>query len=167
MTTILNQVTCSVCNMKLDDIKRKEHLISTNHLNLSENTNDKTAKKLFELIFNACPKKNKINNLKNAKTCDFWKLYFSRKLPKEKLDILCSDSINKSELENNFSSDFQIFKQNVTADIGEIYFNLVDKIMFCKICSIEINKSLVYDHITSKQHRDIENMCFNEMNDLL
>ena len=73
MTTILNQVTCSVCNMKIDDIKRKEQLISTNHLNLSENTNDKIAKKLFELIFNACPKKNKINILKIAKTCDFWK----------------------------------------------------------------------------------------------
>ena len=29
--------------------------------------------------------------------------------------------------------------------------------MFCKICSIEINKSLLYDHIDSKEHKDIEN----------
>ena len=45
----------------------------------------------------------------------------------------------------------------VTPDIGETYFNLMDKIMFCRICSIEINKSLLYDHINSKEHRDIEN----------
>ena len=28
--------------------------------------------------------------------------------------------------------------------------------MFCKICSIEVIKSLLFDHITSKEHRDIE-----------
>ena len=28
---------------------------------------------------------------------------------------------------------------------------------FCKICSIEINKSLLYEHINSKEHRGIEN----------
>ena len=33
----------------------------------------------------------------------------------------------------------------------------MDKIVFCKICSIEINKSLLYDHINSKEHRDVEN----------
>ena len=29
--------------------------------------------------------------------------------------------------------------------------------MFCKNCSIEINKSLLLHHINSKEHRDIEN----------
>ena len=29
--------------------------------------------------------------------------------------------------------------------------------MFCRICGIEINKSLLYEHINSKEHRDIEN----------
>ena len=28
--------------------------------------------------------------------------------------------------------------------------------MLCKVCSIEINKSLLYDHINSKAHKDIE-----------
>ena len=33
---------------------------------------------------------------------------------------------------------------------------MMDEIKFCKICSIEINKALVYDHIISKEHRDFE-----------
>ena len=32
----------------------------------------------------------------------------------------------------------------------------MDKIIFCKICSIEINKSLLYDHCNSKEHKEIE-----------
>ena len=32
----------------------------------------------------------------------------------------------------------------------------MDKIMVCKICSVEINKSLLYDHNISKEHKDIE-----------
>ena len=30
-------------------------------------------------------------------------------------------------------------------------------ITFCKICSIEIKKSLLYEHINSKEHKEIEN----------
>ena len=32
----------------------------------------------------------------------------------------------------------------------------MDKIVFCKICRVEINKPLLYDHINSKEHRDVE-----------
>ena len=32
----------------------------------------------------------------------------------------------------------------------------MDEIKFCKICSIEINKALVYDHIISKEQKDFE-----------
>ena len=32
----------------------------------------------------------------------------------------------------------------------------MDKIRICKICSIEVNKSLLFDHINSKEHKDIE-----------
>ena len=46
----------------------------------------------------------------------------------------------KSELEGNLSSHLQKFIQNDTLDIGEAYCNLMDKIMFCKVCSIEIYK---------------------------
>ena len=108
------------------------------------------------MIFNACPKKNKIQNLKIEKSHDFWQVYFSTKLPNEKFNILCSDLINNSELEDSLSSDFQNFIHNVTPDIGETYFNLMDKIMFRKICSIEVNKSLLYDHLNSKEHKDNE-----------
>ena len=36
----------------------------------------------------------------------------------------------------------------------------MDKIMLCKICSIEINESLLHDHNNSKEHKDIQK-CFN------
>ena len=82
------------------------------------------------------------------------------KLPKEKFDVLLrSGSINNSEIEASFSSDFQNFNQNITPDIVETYFNIMDKIMICKLCCIEINKALPYDHIKLKGHKDIEN-CF-------
>ena len=62
MTTIINQVTCSLCSMKIDDMKWKEHLVSTNHLQFCKDTKDKIAIKFFEIYFNASPKKNKIYN---------------------------------------------------------------------------------------------------------
>ena len=65
--------------------------------------------------------------------------------------------LDNSALEAKFSSDFRDFIQNVAPDIGEEFFDTMDKIMFCKICSIEINKSLLYDRINSKEHKDIEN----------
>ena len=81
----MNQVTSSLCNMKIDELKRKEHLVSTNHLQLCRRDKDKIAINFLEMIFNAFPKKNKIFNLKSeTKTHDFWQLYFSRKLSKEK-----------------------------------------------------------------------------------
>ena len=83
MTTIMNQVSCSLCNMKIDELKWKEHLVSTNHLQLCKENKDKIAIKFFEMIFNACAKKNKIYNLKIEKTHDFQQSYFSTKLPKE------------------------------------------------------------------------------------
>ena len=49
------------------------------------------------MIFNVCPKKIKIYNLKIEKTHDFWQLHFSTKLPKEKFSTLCSDSIDNSK----------------------------------------------------------------------
>ena len=115
----MNQVTCSLCNMKIDELKWKEHLVSTNHLNISEINKDKTAIKFFEMILNAGAQKNRIYNLKNEKSHDFWQLHFSTKLPKEKINILCSDSIDNSELEGSISSDFQNFILNFTHDIGE------------------------------------------------
>ena len=157
MTGLMSQVTCSLCNIKTDELQWNKHIISTDHLNRCKNIKHKIAIKFFEMIFSACLKKSKIYNLENEKTHNFWQLYFSTKLPKEKFNIIYSDSINNSALETNLSSDFRDFIQNVAPDIGEEYFDTMDKIMFCKICSIEINKSLLYDHINSKEHKDIEN----------
>ena len=119
MTALMNRATCSLCDIKVDEIKWKEHLVSTNHLQLCKDTKDKIAIKFFEMIFNACPKKNKIYNLKVEKSHDFWQSHFATKLPEEKIDILCSDSINISELEDSLSPDFQDLIQNFTSDIGE------------------------------------------------
>ena len=60
MTTLMNQVTCSLCNIKIDELNWKEHLVFTNHLQLCENVKDKIAIKFFEMFFNTCPKKSKI-----------------------------------------------------------------------------------------------------------
>ena len=60
MTTIMNQVTCSLCNIKSDELKWKEHLVSTNHLELCKNAKNKIAIIFFEKMYDACPKKNEI-----------------------------------------------------------------------------------------------------------
>ena len=83
MTTVKNQVTCSLCNMKNHEFKWNEHLVSTNHLQFCKNVKDRNSIKLFEMILNACAKKNKILNLKIEKTHDFWQLRFSSKVPKK------------------------------------------------------------------------------------
>ena len=94
--------------------------------------------------------------MKIKRTFAFWQSYFTTKLPKEKFNLLCSDSADKSELEDSLTQDLLNFTQNATHDIGKSYFKSLDKITNCKLCSIEINKSLLFDHIISKERRDIE-----------
>ena len=53
-----------------------------------------------------------------------------------------------------------IFIQIVTQVIGELYFISLDKIMFCKICSIGINEKLLYDQNNSNVHRDFEDSFY-------
>ena len=72
MSTIMSQVTCSLCNIKVDEIKWNEHLVSINYLQFCKDNKDKIAKKFFEMIINACPKKSKIHSLKIQNTYDFW-----------------------------------------------------------------------------------------------
>ena len=83
MTSILNQVTCSLCNMKIDELKWKEHLVSTNHLQLCKENKNKIAIKFFEMIFIACPRKNKKYKLKIEKTHDFWQFFFQQNYQKK------------------------------------------------------------------------------------
>ena len=55
MTSTMNKVTCSLCNIKVDEIKWNEQLVSMNHLQLFKDNKGKNAIKFFEMIFNACP----------------------------------------------------------------------------------------------------------------
>ena len=109
------------------------------------------------MIFAASPEKKKIFNLKNEKALDFWRLYFSTNLPKEKIDILCNDSIDKLEIEDNLKSDFNDFTLKVVPIIGKNYLPSMKDKTFCEICSIEVNIALLYKHINSKEHKEIEN----------
>ena len=143
MTTITNQVTCSLCDIKMAELEWMYHLVSENHLQLCENDKDKIAVKFFEMIFDTYSEKSEIYNLKIKKTLEFWQSYFATKLPKEKFNLLCGDSTDKSELEDSLTQDLLNFIQNAKHDIGKSYFKSLDKITYCKICSIEINKSLL------------------------
>ena len=133
-----------------------KNTISTKHLQNCKNVDDEIAIEFFEIIFEVRPEKKGRFNLKNEKTNNFWQLYFSTKLPKEKFDTLCNNSVDKLEIEKNLTTDFNDFISKVTPIIGKNYFGSMKDITFCKICSIEINKSLLYDHINSKEHKEIE-----------
>ena len=130
MTTIMNRVSCSLCDIKTNELQWNNHLIFTDRLTRCKNVKDKIAIKFFEKVFSACLKKSKIYNLEKEKTHNFWQLYFSTKLPKEKFNKLYSDSLDNSALEANLSSDFRDFIQNVAPEIGEEYFDTMDKRMF-------------------------------------
>ena len=156
MTGLMSQVTCVPCNIKIDEMKWKEHLCSEKHLQYCKSTDNSLAIKFFEMIFEARPEKKKIFNLKNKKSLDFWSYYFSTKLPKEKFDLLCNDSFDKNEIEKNLETDFNDFILKVVPIIGKNYFPTMKDKTFCEICSIEVNIALLYKHINSKEHKDIE-----------
>ena len=163
MTTLMKNVTCSFSKIKTDELQWKNHLVSTSDLKICKNIRQRIAIKFIELISNASFEEVKLNNLENEKTHDLWRIYFSTKLSKEKLNTESNDPFDNSALEVNLSSDFWDFIQNVAPDIGEEYFNTRDKITICKVCSVEINKSLLYDHVTSKEHRGFENFFMKYM----
>ena len=101
-------------------------------------------------------RKKKIFNLKKEKSHDFWRLYFGTKQPKKKFDLLCNDSIDKSEIEKNLESDFNDFILKVVPIIGKNYTPTIKDKTICEICSIEVNIAVLYKHINSKEHKDIE-----------
>ena len=157
MTGLMSQVTCAPCDLKIDETKWKEHLCSEKHLQYCKSADQSIAIKFFEMIFEARPEKKMIFNLKNGKSLDFWCLYFSTKVPKEKIDLLCNDSHNIKEIEKNLETDFNDFILKVVPIIGKKYFPTMKDKTFCEICSIEVNIALLYKHINSKEHKQIEN----------
>ena len=156
MTALMSQVTCGLCKDKVDETKWEEHLTSSKHLQICKGVDNSIAKNFFEMIFEARPQKKKIFNLKIEKSLNFSRTYFLTKLPKEKFDILCNDSINDSEIEKNLESDFNDFILKVVPIIGKNYFPTMKDKTFCEICSIEVNIALLYKHINSKEHKEIE-----------
>ena len=64
--------------------------------------------------------------------------------------------INKNEIKNSLSNDFDDFISGITPFIGKNYFSSMKKKTFCRICNIEINIKLLYEHINSKEHKKIE-----------
>ena len=53
MTALMCQVTCTLCNIKIDETKWKEHLTSENHGKNCKNVDNSIAKNFFEMIFEA------------------------------------------------------------------------------------------------------------------
>ena len=47
----MSQVTCSLCNVKIDEIKWSEHLISTDPLQICKVVKDGIVSKIFNLDF--------------------------------------------------------------------------------------------------------------------
>ena len=60
------------------------------------------------------------------------------------------------EIEDSLSKDFNEFIPGITPFIGRNCHNSMKIITFCRICSIEINKVLLYEHINSKEHKENE-----------
>ena len=150
------QVTCTLCNIKMDELKWKEHQTSPNHLKKCEENHNELTTKFFKMFFDIRPQREEIFNLKNEKTHDFWQSYFSPKLPKEKFDGLCNGSIDKAEIEDSLSKDFNEFIPGITPFIGRNYYDSMKITTFCRICSIEIIKVFLYEHYISKGHKENE-----------
>ena len=62
ITTIMNLVTCSLCNKKTDELQLMHHLVSTNHLQLCKKIKDK--EESFSNWFFSHNLKENIYNLK-------------------------------------------------------------------------------------------------------
>ena len=171
MTTIMKQVTCSLCFIDIDEIKWNDHLMSTEHLqNCNENKTGIIAK-FFNIIFKTYHCRKDLYNMEDEDIFDFWESYLETKLPKEKYDIILSNPNNNSELEINLTSDLLHFMNNCSFDIGETYLDPLDKIIICRLCNEEVLKSQLYNHITSKKHINTENYfirkCMTYVNNVI
>ena len=82
MTALMCQVTCALCNIKVDETEWKNHIISTKHLQNCKNVDDKIAINVFEKVFEVRPEKKRIYNLKNEKNTRFLATIFFNKTSK-------------------------------------------------------------------------------------
>ena len=156
MTTIMNQVTRSLCNIKNDEINWNDHLMSTEHLQNCREVKDGIVAKFFNIIFKTYHNRKDLYNLEDEHVLDFWESYFEINIPKEKFDKVCNDSNSTSELETNLTADLLYFIHNCSFYIGDTFLGPLDKIIFCRICNEELLKSRLFEHITSKEHINTE-----------
>ena len=122
MTTIMSRVICSLFKMKIDESKWKSHKVSTNHLQKCGEIHKGLTTNFSKMFFDIKPEIEELYNLEFKKTHDFWQLFFSPKVPKEKFNTLCNDSIDKTEIENSLSNNFNIYISGITPFIGKNYF---------------------------------------------
>ena len=71
MSTKMSQVTCSLCNMKIDELKWQEFLVATSHLQNCGKIHIELTTKFFEMIFDIRPEIREKYKLVNEKTHDF------------------------------------------------------------------------------------------------
>ena len=131
MTTIKNQVTCSLCYIKIDEINWNDHLMSRERLQNCKENKEGIIAKFFNIIFKTYQNRKDLYNLENEYILDFWESCFETKKPKEKYDIILSDSNNNLELEINLTSDLLYFMSNCSYFIGETYLDPLDKTIVC------------------------------------
>ena len=135
-------------------------MVSTNHLQKCGKIQNELTTKCFKVFLDIRPELQEIHNLEIGKTHNFWQLYFSPNVSKEKFDTVCNISINKAEIESSLSNDFNDFIPGITPFIGKNYFSSMMEKTFCGICNIGINKVLLYEHIISKEQKEIEENLF-------
>ena len=51
MTTIMNQVTCSLCDIRIDELNWDDHLMSTEHSENCREVKDGIVANFFNIIF--------------------------------------------------------------------------------------------------------------------
>ena len=128
MTSLMNQVTCSLCDIKVDEKKSGEHLVSIEHLKVCKEEKSIILVNFFGLSCDTYQNRKDIYNLKNEKALIFWEPYFATKLPKEKFNILRSNPNKKSELEDSLTTDLLAFTNHNQCESDNPPFDSEDKI---------------------------------------
>ena len=124
MTTIMRQVTCSLCDEKIDESNWEEHIISTTHLIKSHNINSKIIKSFFEVVIDSHKSRAVIFEIENNKVDTFWSLYLPTKIPKEKFDKLPRRKDRLGDRMSYLTPHFFNFLWELTPNKCEKYFNV-------------------------------------------
>ena len=72
MSTIMNKVTCSLCDIKVDERNWNDHLMSTEHLQNCREVKGGIVAKLFNIIFKTYHNRKDLYNLEDEYILDFW-----------------------------------------------------------------------------------------------